>query len=98
MENPIKMDDLGGPPLFLETPTYKVIVFVLKKTWYTPMVLSTLGSCTFLIMVLMRLLLAMASLPQELSVYFVGPGSQKDHEEEQVHNSTACSAAFWHVA
>ena len=21
MENPIKMDDLGGPPLFLETPT-----------------------------------------------------------------------------
>ena len=20
MENPIKMDDLGGPPLFLETP------------------------------------------------------------------------------
>ena len=22
MENPIKMDDLGGPPLFLETPTY----------------------------------------------------------------------------
>ena len=24
MENPIKMDDLGGPPLFLETPkSYK---------------------------------------------------------------------------
>ena len=23
MENPIKMDDLGGPPLFLETPIYK---------------------------------------------------------------------------
>ena len=22
MENPIKMDDLGGPPLFLETPIY----------------------------------------------------------------------------
>ena len=22
MENPIKMDDLGGPPLYLETPTY----------------------------------------------------------------------------
>ena len=22
MENPIKMDDLGGPPLFLETPTF----------------------------------------------------------------------------
>ena len=21
MENPIEMDDLGGPPLFLETPT-----------------------------------------------------------------------------
>ena len=21
-ENPIKMDDLGGPPLFLETPSY----------------------------------------------------------------------------
>ena len=21
MENPIKLDDLGGPPLFLETPT-----------------------------------------------------------------------------
>ena len=24
MENPIKMDDLGGPPLFLETPIYYV--------------------------------------------------------------------------
>ena len=23
MENPIKMDDLGGPPLFLETPIFK---------------------------------------------------------------------------
>ncbi len=23
MENPIKMDDLGGPPLFLETPIWK---------------------------------------------------------------------------
>ena len=23
-ENPIKMDDFGGPPLFLETPIYKV--------------------------------------------------------------------------
>ena len=22
MEHPIKMDDLGGPPLFLETPIY----------------------------------------------------------------------------
>ncbi len=22
MENPIKMDDLRGPPLYLETPTY----------------------------------------------------------------------------
>ena len=22
MENPIKIDDLGGPPLFLETPIY----------------------------------------------------------------------------
>ena len=22
MENPIKMDDLGGPPLYLETPTW----------------------------------------------------------------------------
>ncbi len=22
METPIKMDDLGGPPLFLETPIY----------------------------------------------------------------------------
>ena len=25
-ENPIKMDDLGGPPLFLETPMYQVIL------------------------------------------------------------------------
>ncbi len=25
MENPIKMDDLGGPPLFLETPMYQYI-------------------------------------------------------------------------
>ena len=24
MENPIKMDDLGGPPLFLETPMWKI--------------------------------------------------------------------------
>ncbi len=27
MENPIKMDDLGGPPLFLETPILKYILF-----------------------------------------------------------------------
>ena len=25
MENPIKMDDLGGPPLFLETPIWENI-------------------------------------------------------------------------
>ncbi len=25
MENPIKMDDLGGPPLFLETPISSLI-------------------------------------------------------------------------
>ena len=30
MENPIKMDDLGGPPLFLETPTS--IIFPLLET------------------------------------------------------------------
>ena len=24
MENPIKMDDLGGPPLFLEAPTWRL--------------------------------------------------------------------------
>ena len=30
MENPIKMHDLGGPPLFLETPTCVWGVFVLK--------------------------------------------------------------------
>ena len=23
MENPIKMDDLGGPPLFLDTPIWE---------------------------------------------------------------------------
>ena len=28
MENPIKMDDLGGPPLFLETPKCSQSVFV----------------------------------------------------------------------
>ena len=27
MENPIKMDDLGGPPLFLETPIPKILLF-----------------------------------------------------------------------
>ena len=26
MENPIKMDDLGGPPLFLETPIWTIFV------------------------------------------------------------------------
>ena len=26
MENPIKMDDLGGPPLFLETPMWKSLI------------------------------------------------------------------------
>ncbi len=26
MENPIKMDDLGGPPLFLETPISTIVV------------------------------------------------------------------------
>ena len=25
MENPIKIDDLGGPPLFLETPIYYIL-------------------------------------------------------------------------
>ena len=30
MENPIKMDDLGGPPLFLETPISDSIL-----AWYT---------------------------------------------------------------
>ena len=24
MENPIRLDDLGGPPLFLETPIYHI--------------------------------------------------------------------------
>ena len=29
MRNPIKMDDLGGKPIFLETPMYEyVVVFV----------------------------------------------------------------------
>ena len=30
MENPIKMDDLGGPPLFLETSIYLEGLFPLK--------------------------------------------------------------------
>ena len=30
MENPIKMDDLGGPPLFLETSICCLFFFVLK--------------------------------------------------------------------
>ena len=37
MENPIKMDDLGGPPLFLETPMYVNVPFIgaskILKTW-----------------------------------------------------------------
>ena len=27
MENPIQMDDLGGPPLFLETPIFVWYIF-----------------------------------------------------------------------
>ena len=33
MENPIKMDDLGGPPLFLETPIYTFCLNHLKQIY-----------------------------------------------------------------
>ena len=37
MENPIKMDDLGGPLLFLETPMHVNVPFIgaskILKTW-----------------------------------------------------------------
>ena len=35
MENPIKMDDLGGPPLFLETLIYIYIILYIYifKIW-----------------------------------------------------------------
>ena len=37
MENPTKMDDLGGPPLFLETPIYTLdsyfMVLVTFRSW-----------------------------------------------------------------
>ena len=29
MENPIQMDDLGGPPLFLETPLKNIYIYIL---------------------------------------------------------------------
>ena len=32
MENPIKMDDLGGPPLFLETPINEVNLHMIGFT------------------------------------------------------------------
>ena len=36
MENPIKMDDLGGPPLFLETPICNNNAFPLLTTDHYP--------------------------------------------------------------
>ena len=39
MENPIKIDDLGGkPPLFLETPIYIYIYLMIMVSW-------CIGSC-----------------------------------------------------
>ena len=34
MENPIKMDDLGGPSLFLETPTCREMIKQYKTRWW----------------------------------------------------------------
>ena len=40
MENPIKMDDLGGPPLFLEIPKWEKSSYILKPEirliWWLP--------------------------------------------------------------
>ena len=33
MENPIKMDDLGGPPLFFETPIFTISIRINPLGW-----------------------------------------------------------------
>ena len=51
MENPIKMDDLGGFPIFLETPKYTPTLSPLLQSAIiqptTPMIIIAMQTCIF---------------------------------------------------